>query len=550
MGRWLNQAALLALAVTLALPAAAITVSDVRAVSAAGEPLNVEIELSDLLGIPEQDIRVTVAPAADHARLGMTRPDWLDQLRFVVVRNAQGQVLARGTAPQAVSDARVSFLVQIGWPGHARLQQVSASLRQPGTPAEPVTAIEPLVLPEPTVVSASEPLPPLPIPETTVIAASPTEAPVVDDTVVIAAAAPPSAPVTAAVVAIADPVATPAPAGGDNLVVRPGDTLSSLAESWDANDFSLAQRQQLIRQRNPGAFIGGNINRLRAGARLKLPAADTPAPTPAQSAAWLRQAVKGESAPLARPAEVAEAVGQSSAAAAGDKEVTLTLVAPDKGAQGRAAGEAGAAERDGEALKTREALAATEQARARLLGERKALSEKLQSLTAQTAGQDARLKVLNERLAAFDQNAQAVSAKPEAAKADKFSLSGETWVWIIFGALLIAFILIRLRSRDEPARPAEAVVSEPTYAEFTGETFTPLPPDPALAWPEEEPAAEQEYDFLTDSEAEAHQTRLDLAQAYIEMKEVQPARDLLVMVQQGGTSEQRQRASQLLQSLG
>lgn len=553
MGRWLSQAAILALGVALALPAAAITVSDVRAVSAAGEPLNVEIELSDLLGTPEKDISVTAASAADHARLGMTRPVWLDQLHFVVVRTEQGQVLARGTAAQTMPDTPVSFLVQIGWPGHVRLQQVSASLRQPGTPADSVTSIEPLVLPAPTVIPASGPQ--APSSDSTIIAAAPADTATAADTTVIpadavaTASAAAAAPAPAMVVS-ADPAT--APAAGDSLEVRPGDTLSSLAEAWDASDLNLAQRQQLIRQSNPKAFIGGDINRLRVGARLTLPRADAaPASTPSQAAAWLRQAEQGEAAKLSRPTEVADAPGQSAVAGPGDKEVTLTLVAPGKGAQGRAAGEAGAAESDGEALKTRESLAAAEQTRARLLGERKALSEKLQSLTSHTAEQDARLKVLNERLAAFDQNAQGIqAAKPDAAAESKFSLSGETWVWIIFGGMLLAFLLIRLRHDDEPVKPAEATGPEPTYAAFTGEEFTPLPPDPALAWPEEEPAAEEEYDFLTDSEAEAHQTRLDLAQAYIEMKEVQPARDLLAMVQQGGTSEQRQRASELLQSLG
>ena len=61
---------------------------------------------------------------------------------------------------------------------------------------------------------------------------------------------------------------------------------------------------------------------------------------------------------------------------------------------------------------------------------------------------------------------------------------------------------------------------------------------------------EGEYDFLNDSESEAFQTRLDLAQAYLDMNEVDAARQLLVRVVEGGTSEQRARAKALIDELG
>ncbi len=530
MGRWLGHAAALAWGMALAMPAGAITVSDMRAVAAAGSPLNVEIELTDLFGIAEKDIVVTPASADEHAGLGMARPAWLDQLHFSVVRGEQGQVLARAAGPQMAPGQRVSFLVMIAWPGHARLQQVSSLVREPGEmPA--VSASEPLRLPEPTVI----PVQPEAAPATaaTTVPAVPGATAAGSDSTVIPAVAEAAPPRT--------------PSAGGTLEVQPGDTLSALAESWDASNLDLAQRQQIIRENNPGAFIGGDINRLRVGARLKLPDLDTnPVSSPRQAASWLSHAERGESASLSRPAVVAaESASAAERPTAADNEVTLTLVAPGKGDQGRAAGADAAAANAGEALETRELQAAAEQARSRLLAERKALSEKLQDLTKHTGEQDARLKVLNERLAAFDRNAPGdIKKDMTKAAADKDSgISAETWVWIVFAGLIAMFVLIRIRSSEEvPLLSDKPAEPQPVFAEFQ-----PLPPDPALAWPEE--PADEEYDFLTDSEAEAHQTRLDLAQAYIEMREVQPARDLLAMVQQGGTSEQRQRASQMLQSL-
>lgn len=539
MGRWRCHAAALTLGLALvATPLSAITVSDMRALSAAGEPLELIIELADLAGIPEQDIAISVAPAIEHQRLGMTRPAWLEQLSFQVSHDAQGQVIVRATGAQPPEGERVSFLVQIAWPGHVRMQQISATLRQPGEVAQAATVIAPPSLP-----AAAEPAGGVVMdtgaPVQTIQTGSGT-------TVIAATGATVAAPASAPV-----PVTTTTIAAGQPLEVQPGDTLSRLAESWDANDLSLAQRQQLIAQANPQAFIGGDINRLRVGARLALPAT-TSAPSARAASTWLREQ---QSRPLSRPAVVAASgAEQPGAGRAGDNEVTLTLLAPAQGDQGRAAGEGDAAAR-GEDLKTREALAAAEDKRAGLLAEREALALRLRELNEQSAEQDARLKVLDERLAALNTPAAASGkAGDKPRSGELFGISGEVWVWIVFATMLAIFVLIRLREKDDWKPAVKPEEPAPTYAEFHDDgDFQPLPENAAaLAWadgPEGAPGDDDEYDFLTDSEAEAHQTRLDLAQAYIEMKETQSARELLNMVRQGGTAEQRRVAAGLLQSL-
>jgi pilus assembly protein FimV len=57
------------------------------------------------------------------------------------------------------------------------------------------------------------------------------------------------------------------------FIVEPGQTLSSIASQMDPGlpEFSIDQKMMALYQANPDAFVGGNINRLRAGSELLIP---------------------------------------------------------------------------------------------------------------------------------------------------------------------------------------------------------------------------------------------------------------------------------------
>ena len=60
--------------------------------------------------------------------------------------------------------------------------------------------------------------------------------------------------------------------GGIMHTVRPGETLARVVQQvYGSHPYKDAPVFRLIVQRNPDAFIGGNHNRLRAGAQLSLP---------------------------------------------------------------------------------------------------------------------------------------------------------------------------------------------------------------------------------------------------------------------------------------
>ncbi|MBU4611798.1 hypothetical protein IMZ29_15010, partial [Achromobacter sp. GG226] len=73
-------------------------------------------------------------------------------------------------------------------------------------------------------------------------------------------------------ISLARPVAAPA---GDSVTVRSGDTAGRIAQRLRAQrgygDATLYQVLAALLQANPAAFIDGNLNRLRAGARLAVP---------------------------------------------------------------------------------------------------------------------------------------------------------------------------------------------------------------------------------------------------------------------------------------
>lgn len=117
---------------SVALPAQAISVNDMVVWSANKQPLRMDIELVDLQGANLRDISLSVASAAEHARVGLTRPDWADGVRFKVIALDSGKVIARATSSTAIDTDFVSFLVSIRADGIGQLQQVASKVSANG----------------------------------------------------------------------------------------------------------------------------------------------------------------------------------------------------------------------------------------------------------------------------------------------------------------------------------------------------------------------------------------------------------------------------------
>lgn len=433
-----------ALLLALPLPALALSVGDMRARSMVGEPLRLELTLSDLRGVPASEISVGLAWAEDHHRLGVPYPEWGEQLRSFLVPEAGNRATLYLNSPQRMTGPGVTMLLRIVWPGNLILQQVYVTLPEP----ERVRPAPSVALPAPAVAApaadtTSEPAPePAPVsvrpgyslpdpawvphqPQRTAPAPEPEPEP--------EAAAPAPATIIPAPPAARPRTLSPAPVApvpGQQVRVKSGDTLSRVALAWPVPGLSLAQRQQLILRNNPHAFIGGDRNRLRADVVLTLPEPDLPPPEAADRA-------------LPRPAEVARPALLP--AASGRPEVRLTLVAPGQEGAAPVTGQAGAGAPDGQ--DPGPALAAAEARRTDLLGQREQLRQRLQTLDARSAEQDRRLRVLDARLASFGQ--APATARPELVET---RARQDVLVWggvILLLALLLALFIFR-RARRRP----------------------------------------------------------------------------------------------------
>ena len=527
----------------------AVALGEMRVLSALGEPLKIQLVLSDLGAVAASDTRVILAPAEDYSRLGLIPPVGSDQWQVLMQNTGSVTAVISGVEPQ--QEANLNFLVQLIWPGNIRVQQVTAVLLPEMTPAAPALAEAPQL---------AETL------ATTDLTAPGTATLTVDS---VAPTLPPPVEPALGAKAFVDPIEQIAaePVTGR---VKAGDTLTGLAKAWPLPQASLEQKQQLLAESNPRIFVDGNINQLKRGALLRYPlSTGLTLPESEQAREWLaaRQAAANTQthAPLDQPALSA---APATSATEGSEEVTLTLISP-KAADSTEAAQA-------EALIADE-LAQLATQKNTLLAERAALQAELAGLENAGQDKDARLKVLDAKLAqlnAVKPSAEPMTTAPKEPAAE--SSIRPSWVAAAVGFFIALLIILRRRAAAASnaalvARAAPIVPVANDYVAFEPLESLPTPPwTAAHSAPEPEVSpfiepeqvgmnepieaeaeveAEAEYDFMSDAESAASQTRLDLAQAYIDMQETDLAKELLQTVITRGSAEQQTQAKQILESL-
>ncbi|HEX5766197.1 MAG TPA: FimV/HubP family polar landmark protein, partial [Woeseiaceae bacterium] len=240
----------LVLGLLLASDVWALGLGDIRLSSALNEPLRAEIQL--LSATPEElsNLKVELAPAATFDRYGIERPLFLTRLQFSVQQaGPNGPSTVRITSSEPLTEPFVTFLVEATW-SSGRLLREYTVLLDPPTFAPPPTSQSSQAVTAPSRAAQAD--------------SGRIERPAPQ-------AAQPAAPRTAA--APADGGSFDTAEGGDVLVQR-GDTLWEIAARVRPdNRLDMNQMMMAIYEANPQAFAG-NLNRLNAGATLRIPAAD------------------------------------------------------------------------------------------------------------------------------------------------------------------------------------------------------------------------------------------------------------------------------------
>jgi len=212
--------------------------------SGLGQPLRAEIEINatrtELAGMSAR-----LAPQKAFREAGIDYATALYDLRFAIDKRANGSAVLKITSSNPVNDPFMDLLVELSWPDGPVVREYTFLLDPPEI--APKAAGRPVSTAEARVVDTVRSAP---------VAAAPavrSEAP---------------KPSLAAPKAAAEP--RKAQEAGTHLVQQ-GETLRKIAGETKYEGVSLEQMLVGLYKKNPDAFIGDNINRLKAGAILSIP---------------------------------------------------------------------------------------------------------------------------------------------------------------------------------------------------------------------------------------------------------------------------------------
>ena len=249
-GRFALTGVALAAACLMAAPAWALGLGRLTVQSALGETLRAEIDVTNIAPDEASTLQPRVAGPEIYRTAGIDYNSVLPSTKVTLQRRPDGRSVLRVTSDRAVVEPFLDVILELNW-ASGRLVRAYTLLLDP-----PVTRVAP-----PTMAAA--PTAPVVTPPP-----RPTPAPVPR----AAAAAPaPVAPATAARVQAAPAMA--APASPERVRVVGGDTLGGIAQRVRPSGVSLDQMLVALFRANPDAFMGENMNRLKAGVVLDVPGA-------------------------------------------------------------------------------------------------------------------------------------------------------------------------------------------------------------------------------------------------------------------------------------
>jgi pilus assembly protein FimV len=415
-------------------PGAALSLGlgDIRLNSYLNQPMSAEIALAVSSPAELETLRVQLAPPEAFQRAGLDRPEYFDDLRFQVRPTGPATATVQVSSSRPMIEPFLTFLVEARWSGGRILREYTVLLDPP------------VFMPGPAVEAAPVPVPvpaPAPAPAPAVEAPPPEPAPV---------ARPAPAPAPA-------PVAAPTPVRTEYAVQR-NDTLWGIAQRVRPDDgISTNQVMLALFRENPQAF-DGNINRLRAGAVLRVPSREQMAAMASgEATAEVRRQTDTWRDAAPAPAPVARRLELAPPTETARPPVPVTETARDPVAPAP------------------ELLEAVQDLRTELAETRRLMEVK----DAEIAALQARLAELESEGAAVAPAVAPVEPAPEAAAPapapapvpaptpaptlmDRvFGLLGSLWLWVLLGVVAIAAAVgVFLRGRREQTRSIEEDLAE------------------------------------------------------------------------------------------
>lgn len=266
--RW--QVTAIAAAVLMGLSgtnALALSLGRLSVQSALGEPLRAEIDIPDMNAEEAATLKTSIAAPEAFKLAGMEYNAAMPGLKATLQRLSDGRAVIRLTGDRAINDPFLDLILVANW-STGRIVRDYTLLFDPPTsrravPSAPTQA----QIPAQTVTPA---------------APAPAPAPVAQQPRTLAT---PPPPVSAAKQpAPTQPIKTEAP---KQVMVKAGDTAGRIAAAVKPASVSLDQMLVALLRSNPDAFLGANVNRVKAGAIIDIPTAEQAAATPSGQASQM-----------------------------------------------------------------------------------------------------------------------------------------------------------------------------------------------------------------------------------------------------------------------
>lgn len=375
--------------------------------SGLGEPLKAEIELLSVTPDELSTLSAAVASEEAYAVQGIPRLGIHNNIKVELIKNADGSPALRLRSLQPIVDPYLDMLIQVDWASGRLLREYTILLDPPEYQQE--------VIEEPVNKSAINK--PVVTSNNTVSTQASSNTETAHQTV------PKTKKTKKSAAIVSRPVDELAVAANDTVEVTShrGDTLNSIAKDVQVDGVSLDQMLVGLFEANKNAFVDGNMNRLKVGQIIKVPAKEALIALDAQqarkelkvhSANWnaYRNSLAGNvlAAPVTEEAEQKQSASGKIAAA--EDKAALAKAGPQDVVKLSAGAKATA--KDGKAGADFDAkvLALQEETTAR----DKALKESQQrtaALEAQIADMQKLLALKNQAMAGAQKNAE-TAAKP------------------------------------------------------------------------------------------------------------------------------------------
>lgn len=246
------------------LNAQALALGAVTVRSSLGEPLRAEIEVPQISSEEASTLQAAMGSPQAFRAAGVEYSPSLSGARVTLHRRPSGQAYLRVVGDKPINEPFLGIVIEANWANGRVVRDYTMLVDPPGRAAPPpVTVTE-------SRTAAPPPAPSLPAAPAPVTAAP---ASVAEQTTPSATTERPERPRPSARRSTSA-APTEATGGGGQVTVHRGDTAYGIASAAGAQGVSLDQMLVAMLRANPGAFVGGNVNRMRAGAVLNMPTAE------------------------------------------------------------------------------------------------------------------------------------------------------------------------------------------------------------------------------------------------------------------------------------